>query len=163
VAWTTRTWVAGSTVLAAWMNELRDNFKAIGDAWTTSYTPVLTGTTNPAIGNGTAVGHYISAGKLTIFSVKITFGSTSTYGSGAWFVSLPVARASGGVIRADCFYESAGAARYRGTSYAGTTTTIGLGVDAGSAGGALSAVDPAVPFTWASGAFLEVSGTYEAA
>ena len=51
MAWTApRTWTDGETVTAVLLNtHVRDNLKAIGDAWT-AYTPALTGVT---LGNGT--------------------------------------------------------------------------------------------------------------
>lgn len=93
MAWTSpRTWVSGEVPSGATFNtHVRDNFKAIGDAWT-AYTPTFTGTgTAPAIGNGTITGRYLSIGKLVIGSIEVVFGSTSTYGDGFFVFSLPVA------------------------------------------------------------------------
>lgn len=146
-------WSAGAILTAAQLNNY------LPQAWS-SWTPVLTGTTNPAIGNGTAVGRYIQYGKTVIFTVKITFGSTSTFGSGAWFLSLPVARASGGVVRADFFFEDASTSnRSRGYNYAGTTTTLGIAYDDGTA--VAAAVTPTAPFTWTTSDSIEVVATYE--
>lgn len=50
--------------------------------YTTAWTPGLSGT-GWALGNGTASGTYIKAGKLCQVSFLITFGSTSTFGTGA--------------------------------------------------------------------------------
>lgn len=92
MTWTIpRTWLAGEAPTAAILNEqIRDNFAAIGDAWT-SYTPVWSAaTTPPAIGNGSIVGAYLQAGKLVLYRFKITSGTTTTYGSGNYQVTLPV-------------------------------------------------------------------------
>lgn len=62
-------------------------------AWT-AYTPTWTGfTTNPVVGNGSIVGAYAQIGKIVIGRVLVTMGSTTTYGSGFYSLSLPVASA----------------------------------------------------------------------
>lgn len=91
VAWTDpRTWVAGETVTAALMNtHVRDNLKAIGDAWT-AYTPTWSSdTTQPSIGNGSISGAFLNAGKLTLFRISLTIGSTTTFGTGNYRLSAP--------------------------------------------------------------------------
>lgn len=90
-----RTWVVGETVTAALMNqEIRDQFSSIFDAWTT-YTPTWTASTNPAIGNGTITGRYLKVGRKCIAVIKVTMGSTTTYGSGGYSFGLPFTSASG--------------------------------------------------------------------
>ena len=59
-------------------------------AWT-DYTPtwtVVTGT-NPTIGNGTIAGRWRSDGSVIEINVKVTAGSTTTYGSGNYRISVP--------------------------------------------------------------------------
>jgi hypothetical protein len=56
-----------------------------------AYTPTWTATgSNPAIGDGTIVGRFNVAGKVANLSVVITMGSTTTYGTGDWRLSIPV-------------------------------------------------------------------------
>ena len=154
MAWTTpRTWVSGETVTAALMNaHVRDNLKAVGDAWT-SYTPTVSNWTG---GNGTSSGAYILAGKLVHFRVKFVFGSTST-AAGNFAATLPVTAVA---ARTFAFtagaYDTSGTAHYGLTSLA--TSTTGLIVKQVDTN--LSAT---VPFTWATGDEIYVSGTYEAA
>lgn len=63
-------------------------------AWS-NYTPSWTAASvNPAIGNGTITGRYIQIGKIVHFYAKLIMGSTSTYGTGQWYVSLPVQAAA---------------------------------------------------------------------
>lgn len=63
-----------------------------------SYTPAWTGSvSNPVINNGTIVGQYVLIGKLCWFSVTITAGSGTTYGSGNYLVSLPFTAAGSGL------------------------------------------------------------------
>lgn len=76
MTWTApRTWTDGETVTAVEMNaHVRDNLKAIGDAWA-AYTPALTGVT---LGNGTLTAASLQAGKLTACRGSLTLGSTSS-------------------------------------------------------------------------------------
>jgi hypothetical protein len=65
-----------------------------GGGWT-SYTPLWTAsTTNPVIGNGVLTGVYRQIGNQIDFSVSLTAGTTTTYGSGDYRISLPVAAIS---------------------------------------------------------------------
>jgi hypothetical protein len=133
-----------------------------GGTWT-SYTPAWTGSvTNPVLGNGTIAGRYSKVGKMVDFSIKITAGSTTTFGSGPWSLSLPVAAASvidmiGNVLIGDL----TGTSMYSmGAAYipdGGTTLQAYAG---GKNDGAL--VSATYPQTWANGDRLWVTGRYEA-
>lgn len=84
------TWAVGSKITAALLNgQLRDLINGFG-AWT-SYTPTWTAsTTNPTIGNGTITGAYLQVNKLVMCYGKITVGTTTTAGTGAYTISVPV-------------------------------------------------------------------------
>lgn len=57
----------------------------------TAYTPVWSSSgTAPAIGNGTITGAYTQIGKRVEVRIYVTFGSTTTFGSGNFYFSLPV-------------------------------------------------------------------------
>lgn len=161
ISWTSpRTWVAGETVTAALLNtHIRDNEKAIGDPWT-SYTPTWTGTSNPAIGNGTIAGKYMAAGKLIHYRIQVTMGSTTTYGTGNWNLTLPVAPAGLSTFAtlggASGYDSSASSAFMLMPIFNGGSTFILI--NPSSAGTSATS-----PFTWASGDILSISGTYEAA
>jgi len=166
MAWTgPRTWVAAEVVTASLLNtHLRDNLKAIGDAWT-SYNPTWTGSvTNPAIGNGTIVGASVQAGKLTHVRVRVTAGSTTTFGSGSYSLSLPVSKlaADPGRFLVVIVDTSAGGT-FQGATYNVSGTTAPIAVDNGTAGGALAAISPTVPYTMATTDIIDLVGTYEAA
>jgi hypothetical protein len=93
MAWTDpRTWLAGEEPTATVLNtHIRDNLKAIGDAWQ-SYTPVWGSSgTAPVVGNGSLLGNWISAGKLVIWRFSFTSGTTSTYGTGNYTITIPSA------------------------------------------------------------------------
>lgn len=61
-----------------------------------SYTPTWSSTgTQPALGNGTLTGTYIALGKLVFATFALSTGSTTTYGTGAYTISLPFTAATG--------------------------------------------------------------------
>jgi len=78
---------------------LADSSTATGLKWNKSwigYTPVWTAaTTNPTIGNGTIIGGYRRIGNQVDFWISMTAQSTTTFGSGNYRFSLPVAITSG--------------------------------------------------------------------
>lgn len=87
---TSTTFAVGDEYTASWQNTyvkgLIDGFAA----WT-AYTPTWTGTTsNPAVGNGSITGAYLQIGKWVQFRIQVTFGSTTTFGTGGLQFSLPV-------------------------------------------------------------------------
>lgn len=148
---------------AAWLNQqIRDNFKALGDPWTT-YTPSWTAVfSNPVLGNGSLTGAYTQTGKRVMFWARITIGSTTTFGSGPWLLSPPVPPANSpwGWTWMGRAWDASGTASYlvQATSFYG-----GLLVDSTTAGGPARSVNGSVPFTWAAGDQLDISGFYEAA
>ena len=59
-----------------------------------AYTPTWTSASGtPAIGNGTLEGWYVITGYMCMATIELTYGSTSTAGSGTWSFSLPAPRA----------------------------------------------------------------------
>jgi len=170
MAWTApRTWVAAEKPPASTLNtHIRDNFKAIGDAWTAygSGASWTSSGTAPSLGNGTWNGKYMQAGKLTTFRIVLTMGSTTTFGTGNYSLALPFAVASD-------IGRMAAAGHARDDSAAGdfwidglilnSATTVGLRTLPGTAGNALVSVSPTVPFTFANLDSITISGTYEAA
>lgn len=113
----------GTLLNAAFFTSL---FDAIENWGLDTYTPAWTGSvTNPAIGNGTRSGKYIEIGDLVIGAFTITAGSTTTYGSGSYSISLPVTASVTwpGMIQVFARDASAGGAIYGGVGFVATTTT----------------------------------------
>lgn len=132
----------------------------------TAYTPTWTASvSNPAIVNGTITGRYVRTGKLCFVNVNITMGASTTYGSGAWRISLPFTVANQGVNYfgvATC-YDNNAAARYDQNCVA-----IANGVDVRqfvpqTAGTTVNTLTSAIPFTWASGDIFAMTLWYEVA
>lgn len=137
------------------LKQLADSVDAIlGGPWST-YVPTIAGIT---IGNGTVVGRYRAVGKTVDYSVTIVLGNTSSV-TNIIFFSPPVAPRSmqdrspvGAVVLGDA---STGARRIWFAAGGGTSFAIN-----DSSGAVASNTNP---WTWATGDFIEVRGTYEAA
>jgi hypothetical protein len=132
-------------------------------AWT-SYTPTWTGsTTNPSLGNGTLSAAYIQIGKTVHFRINLTMGTTTTYGSGIWRFTLPVASngaisGAGGVIGGGSIFDAAPTAtRYYAFIYHYGSGVIALANDSFTGGNTQS-----LPMTFAVNDAISMTGTYEA-
>ena len=138
-----------------WDNVL-DELTAISAAWT-AYTPTWTASVNPAIGNGTIVGSYRRVGKTVNAVAKITMGSTTTFGTGTYVISLPVTAVSAVLAVGSLYILDSGTANRSGICLTNSTTSVQM---VSSADGD---VGPTVPQTFAANDIILVSITYEAA
>lgn len=132
---------------------------AIGGAWQT-YTPSWLSTgTAPAIGNGTRAGRYIQIGKTVICTVSISFGSTTTYGTGEYFFGLPLPTANQGVrYMGSSWAFDAGVNYYGGIAKTEPNSSNVQLYNAAAFGGSWGA---STPFTWGNGDNLNFTVTYE--
>jgi len=129
----------------------------ISEAWA-SYSPSLVGWT---LGNGTLTGDYMQIGKTVHVKIAYTVGSTDTQSGNPGF-SFPVTPAAFDITNrqpigiATIFDTSAGAFRHY-PSAAFSTAQINVYNPDGSG------LSPTVPWTWAAGDKIVISGTFEAA
>ncbi|UUW87394.1 hypothetical protein [Pimelobacter simplex] len=160
-----KTWLPNAVLTAAELNQyVRDNFRAIGDAWT-SYTPTWTSSsTQPALGNGTATGRYLQAGKLIVYRSAVAMGTTTTFGAGQYYLSLPVAAHVTGtqLVHGEAVIGSS-VYVIRGRILTADTTKAFLYCSPTTAGAADRAVSPTTPGSFANGSQIIVTGIYEAA
>lgn len=121
--------------------------RGLAVTWTASVT-------NPVIGNGSISGAYDLAGGVCTYSVALTAGSTTTFGSGDWLFSAPFAAAIASVGSVWVF--DSGTAYYIGTCLmnAGTSTIQCY------AAGAATGYRSTSPMTWANGDQLQLTITY---
>lgn len=122
-----------------------------------------------ALGNGTSKSRYLKVGRLVVCQLHLEFGSTTTFGSGAFMFTLPINRLAGEGLNQN--YGSArlidvgSAAPYeaqiKNSSNAGNATLHAI--DTAVSYGRLSAVTSTVPFTWALSDVVTASFIYEAA
>jgi hypothetical protein len=131
-----------------------------------AYTPVWTATgTAPSLGNGLLTGRYSISGDTVRFEIMFVPGSTTTFGTGVWFFSLPVTGHAdyGGSNRypvsmpTRAIDNSTGSYR-NAVSHFQTASTIFASV---AADGAISQYGPTTPFTWAQDDRLMITGSYE--
>lgn len=132
-------------------------------AWT-AYTPVWAATgTAVSLGNGTIVGRYYQVGKLVVASVRLLAGSTTTFGTGTYSFTLPVAAAT----TSSLFRVGSGYCRDTSATSAGHFPAIAI-IDTASPSVAILAnvnaiVGATTPFTWANTDHLQFTIVYEAA
>ena len=110
--------------------------------------------TNPALNNGTLTGAYDLVAGLCTYSVSLTVGSTTTFGSGDWSFSTPFAAAATSV--GSVWVLDSGTAYYIGTC---VISTGGSAIFC-YANGAASGYRSTVPMTWATGDQLQLTITY---
>lgn len=125
------------------------------------YTPSWTTSgTQPAIGDGTIYGRYVYLGNMVHVFVQITMGSTTTYGTGQWRISLPTAgdgrlwnfQGIAYDLSAVAWETVVGLYPATGTNMQVKTLT--------SVGAAMADLSSTVPFIWASGDMLQLQGQY---
>lgn len=141
----------------AWIENL------FAGAWATYTVTWSSSGTQPAIGNGSQTGRYARIGKTILFSANVTMGTTSTYGTGSYSLSLPFAAAAFSVeqlanVRA---YDASAGLAYLGQGLIGSGSSTAL-IQTTNGGSLLSATS-AVPFTWATSDQMRAFGMYEAA
>ena len=146
-----------------WNNtKLQAVYDSVETSWATnSYTPTWgnTGTANTTT-SSTISGVYFKIGKLVYFQINLNWGASTASGNGVWTFTLPITATSIGMMGADViYYDSSSGSLYRGTSVAASTTVINMYSNASP----LTGVSVTVPFTWASGDAVYISGCYVAA
>lgn len=152
--------------LAGELNALRNEVRRIhtGQPIWQDWTTTLNGIT---LGNGTIVSRYQQIGKLITARIEITFGSTTTMGTGEF--TLPVTASTDGYT---AFLASLGLAHAfedGGGSFHGfvrwvssTTARPASYLDTGTLE-TTQAYSATAPFTWGTGDVLTMTFSYEAA
>jgi hypothetical protein len=71
---------------------------SLGMQWAgkiSTYTPVWESSgTAPSLGNGAITGRYVRVGDLCFFYINVTMGTTTTYGTGVYYLTLPFSMTS---------------------------------------------------------------------
>lgn len=125
-------------------------------AWTASGTA-------PSLGNATVVARYAQIGKFVHAMVSLTFGSTSTYGTGNYAFSLPVTTTGGvSAVGEARLYDSSASAAGLAVCDVASGTTINLSFGATYLGTNTLAGQLA-PWTWAQNDSINLNLVYTAA
>lgn len=149
--------VSGNVLEAAQLN-------GVGESAT--FTPSIS---NLTLGNGISEGRFVRVNKLVYFRVRIVFGSTTSVDAGAKDLTLPIV-----ATNATTFDGLHAMAHYFDTSatlivFNQPLIVIGdssLRLGAANVSGTYSAfndLSSTVPFTWATGDGLTITGTYQVA
>ena len=122
------------------------------------FTPTWTASgTQPALGNGVWTTGFGDLGGWTVFAFKLAMGSTTTFGSGNWFFSLPVPCGPLGYWNGSVyFYDTSAATYYTGITHVQPNgTTVDMVTNATTL-----IVGATSPFTWANGDGLWATVAY---
>jgi hypothetical protein len=153
--------VSGSTNLTG---SVTINESRIDNGWT-AYTPQWTAASvNPAIGDGTIEGYYKVIGKTCFVRGNIAMGSTTTFGTGEWYVSMPFTASHADAILMSANLLDNGSGWYNATM-AGARAGFNhkAPIQYQTAGGTAGDVNATAPFTWASTDRFMWNGSYEIA
>jgi hypothetical protein len=133
-------------------------------AWT-SYTPVWTAASvNPVIGNGTITGQYKVIGKTCFVRGNVAMGSTTTFGTGEWYISMPFTASHADAILMTANLLDNGTAWYNATvngARAGFNYKTAIQYQA--VGGTANDINATQPFTWANSDRFLWNGSFEIA
>lgn len=138
----------------------------LGSGPWTPYTPVWSSVsgTPPSIGTGTLSGRYQQIGKTVHFMAQITMGSTTTYATTQWTLSLPVPALSTATQRQTIqgrIWDASPASAWGAQSWIiGTGDVMSLEAQGTSN---VQAMVQGFPITYATGDIVHFQGTYEAA
>lgn len=126
-----------------------------GAAITYTTTWANSGTAN-AIGNGTLSASYFLSGRRLTYLISLTWGSTTTSGSGTWNFSIPATMVNDVSYATIKGLDSSASSNYMGMAFFNTTTTV---LPTIISAGILAVCTTTTPFTWATGDTLGISGT----
>lgn len=134
------TFNAGDELLASQLENI------IAPGWT-SYTFTWSSDgTQPAIGNGTRSGRYRrpTGSDLVVFEFRLTMGSTTTFGTGTYFISVPVTPSATAVTNCvgSCYILDAGFQDKIGQLKFEDNTKIAM---VAASGGVVTATNPTNP------------------
>jgi len=153
--------VSGSTNLTG---SITINESRIDNGWT-AYTPQWTAASvNPVINNGTIEGYYKVIGKTCFVRGNIAMGSTTTFGTGEWYVSMPFTASNADAILMSANLLDNGSGWYN-AMVAGARAGFNhkAPIQYQTAGGTAGDINATAPFTWASTDRFMWNGSYEIA
>lgn len=150
--------LAGQAVKSVPIDTWHDALQALTDPWT-AYTPAWSSSgTQPVLGNGTLTGKYVQTGKFVTCSGKLTYGSTTTFGTGIYAITLPVTAAADlTACGSGLFFRSTSVA-FCTTVFLRGTTTLEMFPPSGGQWTPSNPINPQ-----ASGDLIDWQITYEAA
>lgn len=151
---------AGARLRASDLKLIVDQIDSLTAAGWTAFTPTWTGSgSNPVIGNGTLAGWYRRPASSDIVDVvwRVVMGSTTTFGSGTWWLSTPVAPSVSAALRTvgAAYLLDAGTLDKAGVCKFEDATKIKLVATSGGV------VTPTNPHTWANTDIILAGASFE--
>jgi hypothetical protein len=136
------------------------------DTLWTSYVPTWTASSvDPVLNNGTIEGYYKLIGKTCFVRGNIVMGSTTTFGTGEWYISMPFTAVNADAILMTANLLDNGSAWYNATlngARSGFNTRAPLQY-VNIVNGTATDVNATQPFTWATSDRFIWNGSYEIA
>jgi hypothetical protein len=137
--------------------------EATGLKYTGGYTSWTPTWTNLTLGNGSLTARYTQVGKTVRFDVQLVFGSTTSITGSYPSFTLPVALAKS-TSMANYYFLDSGTQKYFNSAYMESASVVYLIAGYAAANYVQeSGVSSTVPFTWTTGDYFIVSGSYEVA
>lgn len=148
-----------------------------GSTWETIFSPAAwtpwvptwgaTSGTQPTLGNGSIAGRYQKIGKTVHFVITLIMGSTSTYPTVQWYISLPFPAVVSVPALIPVFhgriYDTSSGNAFLATAHAQSGTYMALETQSSvTPASGTDATRQGFPITWATGDAIYFSGTYEA-
>lgn len=93
------------------------NWQPFTCSWTTA-------SSAPAVGNGTLVAYYQVEGPMCRVSIKLTCGSSTTFGTGAWYFSMPKTCVAGVSVAGTVVILDSGTQYYSGACMVEASTNV---------------------------------------
>lgn len=160
-------WQPGMKITATRLNSITPTWTAWTPTWSTS-----SGAHTPSYGNATIDCAYCQTGDLVAFRFSVTFGSTTSFGTGAtasdnWTFTLPVTAAESGINIGFWDGSVGGSKAVTGPVQLFSATLMEFYIGGTNADGTATAnqgiADALTPNTWVSGNRIVASGVYAAA
>jgi len=130
-----------------------------------NYTPSWTAAgTAPALGNGTLVGRFHVVDRHVVGNVQLTMGSTTTFGTSTYFMSLPINSTSafigfgGNPVLG---FDNSASTQYLIQNYIEDGTKVTLFYHDAANNGRIILVTNTAPVTWATSDIIRVQFSYE--
>jgi len=116
------------------------------------------------IGNGTIEGYYKVIGKTCFVRGNIAMGSTTTFGSGEWYVSMPFTASHADAILMTAQLLDNGTAWYNATlNGARAGFNYKTAIQYQNTGGTADSITSTTPFTWTTSDRFLWNGSFEIA
>ncbi len=118
------------------------------------YTPTWSGT----LGNGALSGSFVKIGKLVVFELRLTWGTSTTHPASLQSFGLPTSSSHTGWAVPVQIRDDSGPQEYSGTGRISSTGVVAIAVQTATNNGRIS---DAHPFTWADADTIRITGLYE--